>query len=189
MAYASRFGKSHQTRAEFDAALELFRQADESINAWNAQENITHRLGHNWYSDVLKPKKKNVPHKTKRKDMVFTSFADKDLPEEVNWVEKGAVTPVQKQFLCEANWAFSAVGTIEGSYFNKHGELVPLAAQQCIDCDVEEGANWDNCDGGWADDCIQYAIMRPLALEKDFPFQHIQRRCTEEQSEGPVQVD
>lgn len=110
------------------------------------------------------------------------------MPDEVDWNKKGGVSPVDNMLLCEANWALAAVGTIEGASFAKTGKYVQLSAQQCIDCDVSMGENWDNCDGGWADDCIAYGVMRNISPAKDFPFQHRQMSCTEETETGPIGV-
>lgn len=44
-------------------------------------------------------------------------FDLKDLPESVNWVEKGGVIPVDNIFLCAANWALAGAAAITGSHF------------------------------------------------------------------------
>ena len=111
---------------------------------------------------------------------VFAEFDITDIPDAVNWVDKGAVTPVDDVLLCAANWAMAAAGAIESSHFAKTGELIPISPQQCIDCNVEEAANWDNCDGGWADDCLSYGQMDAIRTAADFPYAHDQNSCTEE---------
>jgi len=62
-------------------------------------------------------------------ELVFAEFDVSDIPESVNWVEQGAITPVDDVLLCAANWAFAAAGAIESSHFAKTGKLIPLSPQ------------------------------------------------------------
>ncbi len=65
------------------------------------------------------------------------STDDDDLPDEVNWVEKGAVTPVRSQQIgaggninpCGSCWAHAVIESIESAYYIKHGELLTFSVQ------------------------------------------------------------
>jgi hypothetical protein len=159
LAYCERYGKNYHTTEEFYLRQSLYLEKDAIITQWNSGENVTSTMGHNMFSDWTefehsrKTKKRMAPRKHQLGDKVYTEFPGA-IPDSVNWVTKGGVSAVKNMLLCEANWAFAGVGTIEGSYFAKTGKYVELSAQQCIDCDTDATRNWDNCDGGWADDCI-----------------------------------
>ncbi|XP_017835464.1 cathepsin L1-like [Drosophila busckii] len=56
------------------------------------------------------------------------------LPQNVNWTELHAVTPVTNQGHFNNSWAFAAVGVVESRKFIQKGKLVPLSAQNLIDC-------------------------------------------------------
>ncbi|CAN0310310.1 unnamed protein product, partial [Ectocarpus sp. 8 AP-2014] len=67
-----------------------------------------------------------------------------EIPDEVDWVREGAVTPVQNQGMCGSCWAFSTIGAMEGAYYLATDDLVKFSEEQLVDCDkVDKG-----CFGG-----------------------------------------
>jgi len=75
-------------------------------------------------------------------------------PDSVDWVSKGAVTPVKNQGQCGSCWSFSATGDMEGAHFLATKKLVSLSEEQFVDCDkVDHG-----CQGGLPSNAYDYAI-------------------------------
>lgn len=102
--------------------------------------------------------------------------ARKRIPEEIDWVKLGAVSPVLDQGRCGSCWAFSAVGALEGQHFKKTGMLVALSVQQLIDCARENGNN--GCDGGVMEEAFDYVkVNGGLAAAADYGFEEEQHDC------------
>jgi len=80
----------------------------------------------------------------------------RDLPVSWSWEEKGGVTAVPTQGQCGSCWAFAAIGSVETCSFINTGKLIPLSAQQMMDCSNSYGNM--GCNGGLMDQAFQYLI-------------------------------
>jgi len=85
----------------------------------------------------------------------------------IDWVAKGAVTPVKNQQSCGSCWAFSTTGSIEGAYFVATNKLVSLSEEDLVQCDD----NGDQgCQGGLMDNAFQWVESNGIAAEGAYPY-------------------
>lgn len=91
----------------------------------------------------------------------------KSAPKEIDWRQKGAVTPVKNQEQCGSCWAFSATESIESCNFVAGNKLDVLAPEQIVDCDT----TCNGCQGGLPSSAFQY-VMGAGGQEwsKDYPY-------------------
>ncbi|KAF8731018.1 hypothetical protein HU200_016898 [Digitaria exilis] len=98
------------------------------------------------------------------------SFMYKDavnLPQAVDWRQRGAVTGIKDQGQC--------VAAVEGINKIRTGRLVSLSEQELVDCD-----NGDNqgCNGGLMDYAFQYIMKNGgITTESNYPYLAEQRSC------------
>ena len=148
---------------------------DKFIQEHNAN-NATNILGHNQFSamdsadykaflgyssELIKPKRYGS-----------TRWLDIEVADAVNWVSKGAVTPVKDQGQCGSCWAFSTTGALEGAYFVKNGKQVSFSEQQLVDCDIlRNGGHDQGCNGGLMDNAFSWITKNGgLCLENDYAY-------------------
>uniref|UniRef100_A0ACD5Z0S7 Uncharacterized protein n=1 Tax=Avena sativa TaxID=4498 RepID=A0ACD5Z0S7_AVESA len=99
-----------------------------------------------------------------------------ELPEAVDWREKGAVAPVKNQGQCGSCWAFSAISTVESINQLVTGELVTLSEQELVECDTNGQSS--GCNGGLMDDAFEFIMKNGgIDTEDDYPYKALDGRC------------
>ena len=105
----------------------------------------------------------------------------------IDWVAKGAVTPVKNQGQCGSCWAFSTTGNLEGVTFLKTGKLVSLSEQQLVDCDKKFGDQ--GCQGGLPSNAYKYILAnKGIDTEESYPYKGVGGTCEAKQGKVGVSI-
>jgi len=108
------------------------------------------------------------------------------VPDKINWLTKGVVTPVKHQKSCGACWAFSTVETVESMNALQKGTLEQLSVQQVIDCSKNGNMG---CNGGDTCTAIDWMSSSRLALEKDYPTTLKNENCLLQAANNGIRVN
>jgi len=187
MEFVTQYGKSYGTVAEFQFRSAQFKQRHAEIEAFNADANNTHVVGHNEFSDYTHAEMKARNGYKHQEPTNVVTLDESANAATVDWRSKGAVTPVKNQGQCGSCWAFSTTGSVEAAYFLKHGELKSFSEQQLVDC---AGGIFHNngCNGGLMDYAFQYIEQNPLDLEADYTYTARDGTCKAKQHTGVATV-
>lgn len=177
------FNKSYSTEAspalggasEHDLRYNVFKQNYAFVQAYNADPNRSDTLGLNHFSDLTYAEwnqhyKGLLLNGAPIPPAETATPIDPNLPDTVDWRNKGAVTAVKNQSQCGSCWSFGTTGVIEGArVLQGDGKLVALSEQQLVDCDT--GSVDSGCNGGLQVDAYQYVIKAGgLMTEADYPY-------------------
>merc|ERR1719342_637374 len=120
-AFKSKYNKTYDDYDEEVARYEIFRYNFEAVRKQNKMMK-SYTVGINQFSDLTHQEFKdqylgyNNPskvHSLNKKSSEDISFSIKDLPESVDWREKGAISKVKNQGGCGSCWAFATTEMIE----------------------------------------------------------------------------
>jgi len=155
---------------------EIFRRNLDFINTHNADPSATFTVKMNKFGDLTAEEfaqiytglKVPAGHHSQGTPQSL-DINPEALPATVDWVTKGAVTPIKNQGQCGSCWSFSATGSTEGCHFLTTGKLVSLSEQDLVDCSVSFGNQ--GCDGGLMDQAFQYIIAnKGIDTEASYPY-------------------
>jgi len=172
------FNKQYPTEEVFDR-FNTFKSNLELINAHNNGSNGW-KMGLNQFADLtaaefkaflgLKPRDNSYIRSRNMETLAPAASND------IDWVSKGAVTPVKDQAQCGSCWAFSTTGSVEGAVQVKTGRLTSVSEQQLVDCAGSAGNQ--GCNGGLMDDAFNYIISnRGIGSESSYPYTARDGQC------------
>merc|ERR1712087_599460 len=88
------------------------------------------------------------------------------LADSVDWVTKGAVTPIKNQGQCGSCWSFSTTGALEGAWQISTNKLVSLSEEQLVECSKQN----NGCQGGSMDLAFSYEEGVNVCTENSYPY-------------------
>ncbi|CAN1307505.1 Cysteine proteinase RD21A [Linum perenne] len=163
-------------KGEKDRRFEIFKENSRFIDEHNAVDR-SYKLGLNRFADLTNEeyRLRYLGAKVDRKEAKVNGSTSEeylfkkgdDLPESVDWREKGAVAPVKDQGQC--------VGAVEGINQIVTGEMITLSEQELVDCDT---AYNEGCNGGLMDYAFEFIIKNGgIDTDEDYPYKAADNAC------------
>ena len=118
---------------------------------------------------------KNFPKKI-TSACVAAQPSTKNIPSEVDWSAKGAVTGIKNQGQCGSCWAFSATGSLEAAYYRQNTKLLSFSEKQLVDCSRAYGN--DGCNGGLMNASFFYVRDHGITTEDRYPYTPKEGTCS-----------
>lgn len=168
--FVQKYNKNYQDE-ERQLKFEIFKENLLKIKVKNHGEDDQATYAVNSFSDLSEAEfKKNylglrIPAKSKNLTM-FVPKTD-SMVGSIDWVSRGAVTPVKDQGQCGSCWTFSTTGAIEGAWAVANRRLVSLSEQQIVDCASSAG---QGCQGGYPIRAIEWEEYQGICGESEYRY-------------------
>ncbi|KAL3202294.1 hypothetical protein MRX96_053426, partial [Rhipicephalus microplus] len=100
-----------------------------------------------------------------------------EIPEYVDWRERGFLTPVKSQGRCGNCWAFSSTGSIEGHHYRETGKLISISEQNLFNCAPTKKELSCHISSSPVT-CFKYVMANDgIDTEESYPFERKRGEC------------
>ncbi|PSS16062.1 Actinidain like [Actinidia chinensis var. chinensis] len=190
-----RHGKSYNALGEKERRFEIFKENLRFVDEHNADMNRSYRVGLNQFADLTDEEYRSMylgtkisPRRTNVSDRYKPQVGDQ-LPDSIDWREKGAVVDIKNQGDCGSCWAFSSIAAVEGINQIVTGNLISLSEQELVDC--QRNYPNDGCNGGTASGAYEFIIDNGgINTEENYPYEERDGQCNQDkENEKYVTID
>ena len=165
-------GKIREHNLKYQRGESWYRM---SVNQFSVINSAERRRYLGYLGDQIRPNSTNI---------TLLGGGEKRYPDTLSWRKRGYVTDsVDQGESCLSCWTFPAVALLEFALREVTGSLLPLSAQQLLDCTYEEvvdvvGPRHDGCEGGRYQDAWRYLISRQhLTSHTEYLYRAADRKC------------
>ncbi|WOH02828.1 hypothetical protein DCAR_0522220 [Daucus carota subsp. sativus] len=187
-------GKSYNALGEKETRFQIFKDNLRYIDNHNADPDRSYELGLNRFADLTNEEyrakylgtksRESRPKLSKGPSDRYAPVEGEELPDSIDWREKGAVAAVKDQGSCGSCWAFSAIGAVEGINQITTGELITLSEQELVDCDRSYN---EGCEGGLMDYAFNFIIKNGgIDSDLDYPYTGRDGTCNQNKKNAKV---
>jgi len=181
--------KGYQSKLEHEDRRRAYEDNVAFIESFNAK-NSDMKLGVNQFSAMTHDEFRNtvLMQSLKNDSSLAREEVTLDVTSDlasIDWVSRGAVTPVKNQGQCGSCWSFSATGAVEGCVAIATGKLVSLSEQELVSCST---AN-HGCGGGWPSRAFEFINQNGgINTETNYPYTASNAYCDSRKKEHKVSV-
>jgi cathepsin L len=181
--YISDFRKTYQSEKEHNERKGIFYERVKMIIRHNRDPRNTWKMAVNQFADhtheelkIYRGVRKGMLYHSRStkspSPLPFAPLKAKDLPDRVDWREKGVVTPVKDQGRCGSCWSFASAETIESTYALATGKLVELSQQRILDCtpNPQHCGGTGGCSGATAELAFDQVKKNGIPSEWTYPY-------------------
>lgn len=171
-------GRKYDSVAEHERRFAIFKENLDIIAKHNT-EGHSWKMGINKFTDMTDAEyQAGLTYITPATPGEFSPYTPKskmaleDLPAEVDWRTKGALTPVKDQGSCGSCWAFATAAMVESYAYLTNQTLVQLSTQQVTSCTPNElmCGGLGGCMGNIVQYGLLYTQLFGLVKESEYPY-------------------
>ncbi|XP_025206075.1 cathepsin O-like [Melanaphis sacchari] len=184
--FIKKYNKSYENGTEHSERFKQFKESLKTIQLLRQSCNGCTNYGITEFSDLspdefTKTYLNSITLRTPQTETFSMARSKRSITttalSNIDWRDKGVVTPVRNQKNCGACWAISVIELIESVYAIKTGSLQTFSVQEMLDC---SGGINQGCTGGSTVFLLLWLVENNISVfkEENYPTVYKDQMCT-----------